>query len=71
MLNWRDCTFENQVHKMVGFIEQEGKERSAEILSRAEEEYNLLVGRLVQISRLNIMREYEQMDKQIAKSKIM
>lgn len=49
---------------MVAFIEQEANEKAEEIEAKAEEEFNIEKGRLVQEQRLKIMEFYEKREKQ-------
>ncbi|KAL1138779.1 hypothetical protein AAG570_008841 [Ranatra chinensis] len=50
---------------MMGFIEQEANEKAEEIDAKAEEEFNIEKGRLVQHQRLKIMEYYERKEKQV------
>lgn len=50
---------------MVAFIEQEANEKAEEIEAKAEEEFNIEKGRLVQDQRLKIMEFYEKKEKQV------
>ena len=50
---------------MMAFIEQEANEKAEEIDAKAEEEFNLEKGRLVQEQRLKIMEFYEKKEKQV------
>lgn len=50
---------------MMGFIEQEANEKAEEIDAKAEEEFNIEKGRLVQQQRLKIMEYYEKKEKQV------
>ncbi|KAF4026458.1 hypothetical protein G4228_018487 [Cervus hanglu yarkandensis] len=50
---------------MMAFIEQEANEKAEEIDAKAEEEFNIEKGRLVQTQRLKIMEYYEKKEKQI------
>ncbi len=50
---------------MVAFIEQEANEKAEEIEAKAEEEFNIEKGRLVQEQRLKIMEFYEKKEKQV------
>ena len=49
---------------MMGFIEQEANEKAEEIDARAEEEFNIEKGRLVQSQRMKIQEYYERKEKQ-------
>lgn len=50
---------------MMAFIEQEASEKVEEICAKAEEEFNIEKGRLVQKQRLKIMQYYEDKEKQV------
>lgn len=54
---------------MMAFIEQEANERVEEIDAKAEEEFNIEKGRLVQTQRVKIMEHYEKKEKQIEQHK--
>ncbi|CAO2604459.1 V-type proton ATPase subunit E 2 [Lemmus lemmus] len=54
---------------MMAFIEQEANEKAEEIDAKAEEEFNIEKGRLVQTQRLKIMDYYEKKEKQIEQQK--
>ena len=49
----------------MAFIEQEANEKAEEIDAKAEEEFNIEKGRLVQQQRLKIMEYYERKEKQV------
>ncbi|XP_032509139.1 LOW QUALITY PROTEIN: V-type proton ATPase subunit E 2 [Phocoena sinus] len=53
----------------MAFIEQEASEKAEEIDAKAEEEFNLERGCLVQTQRLKIMAYYEKKEKQIEQQK--
>ena len=57
--------FSKQIKHMVAFIEQEASEKAEEIDAKAEEEFNIEKGRLVQQQRLKIMEYYERKEKQV------
>lgn len=50
---------------MMAFIEQEANEKAEEIDAKAEEEFNIEKGRLVQQQRVKIMEYYERKEKQV------
>lgn len=50
---------------MVAFIEQEANEKAEEIEAKAEEEFNIEKGRLVQEQRLKIFEFFEKKEKQV------
>lgn len=52
-----------QIRQMVAFIEQEAKEKAEEIDAKAEEEFNIEKGRLVQKQKLAIMSYYAKQEK--------
>uniref|UniRef100_A0A4W5JS12 ATPase H+ transporting V1 subunit E1a n=2 Tax=Hucho hucho TaxID=62062 RepID=A0A4W5JS12_9TELE len=57
------------IKHMMAFIEQEANEKAEEIDAKAEEEFNIEKGRLVQTQRLKIMEYYEKKEKQIDQQK--
>ena len=60
-----------QIKHMMAFIEQEANEKAEEIDAKAEEEFNIEKGRLVQQHRLKIMEYYERKEKQVELQKKM
>lgn len=56
---------------MMAFIEQEANEKAEEIDAKAEEEFNLEKGRLVQHQRLKIMEYFERKEKSVELQKKM
>merc|ERR1712062_436348 len=50
-----DADVHKQIKHMMAFIEQEANEKAEEIDAKAEEEFNIEKGRLVQQQRLKIM----------------
>lgn len=54
-----------QIKHMMAFIDQEANEKAEEIDAKAEEEFNIEKGRLVQEQRLKIMEFYEKKEKQV------
>ena len=58
--------FSPQIKHMMAFIEQEANEKAEEIDAKAEEEFNIEKGRLVQTQRLKIMEHYDKKEKQVA-----
>ena len=52
-----------QISHMMAFIEQEAKEKAEEIDAKAEEEFNIEKGRLVQNEKLKVMAFYEKKEK--------
>ena len=60
-----------QIQHMMAFIEQEANEKAEEIDAKAEEEFNIEKGRLVQQQRLKIMEYYERKEKQVELQKKM
>jgi len=60
-----DADVAKQIKHMMAFIEQEANEKAEEIDAKAEEEFNIEKGRLVQQQRLKIMEFYERKQKQI------
>ena len=61
-----DKFFSPQIKHMMAFIEQEANEKAEEIDAKAEEEFNIEKGRLVQTQRLKIMEHYDKKEKQVA-----
>lgn len=64
-----DAAVQKQIKHMMAFIEQEANEKAEEIDAKAEEEFNIEKGRLVQTQRLKIMEYYEKKEKQIEQHK--
>ncbi|ELW47276.1 V-type proton ATPase subunit E 2 [Tupaia chinensis] len=64
-----DVDVQKQIKHMMAFIEQEANEKAEEIDAKAEEEFNIEKGRLVQTQRLKIMKYYEKKEKQIEQQK--
>ncbi|XP_068168678.1 V-type proton ATPase subunit E 1a [Antennarius striatus] len=64
-----DADVQKQIKHMMAFIEQEAKEKVEEIEAKAEEEFNIEKGRLVQTQRVKIMEYYEKKEKQIEQHK--
>ncbi|CAG0886846.1 unnamed protein product [Cyprideis torosa] len=64
-----DAEVQKQVKQMVAFIEQEANEKVEEIDAKAEEEFNIEKGRLVQQQRLKIMEFFERKEKQVEMQK--
>ncbi|XP_031722778.1 V-type proton ATPase subunit E 1a [Anarrhichthys ocellatus] len=64
-----DADVQKQIKHMMGFIEQEASEKVEEIDAKAEEEFNIEKGRLVQTQRVKFMQYYEKKDKQIEQHK--
>ena len=59
-----------QIKHMMAFIEQEANEKAEEIDAKAEEEFNIEKGRLVQQQRLKIMEHFERKEKQVRKDNL-
>ncbi|XP_003342034.1 V-type proton ATPase subunit E 1 isoform X2 [Monodelphis domestica] len=64
-----DADVQKQIKHMMAFIEQEANEKAEEIDAKAEEEFNIEKGRLVQTQRLKIMEYYEKKEKHIEQQK--
>uniref|UniRef100_A0A8C5ESY6 Uncharacterized protein n=1 Tax=Gouania willdenowi TaxID=441366 RepID=A0A8C5ESY6_GOUWI len=64
-----DNDVQKQIKHMMAFIEQEASEKVEEIDAKAEEEFNIEKGRLVQTQRVKIMEHYEKKEKQIEQHK--
>uniref|UniRef100_A0A915JQN3 V-type proton ATPase subunit E n=1 Tax=Romanomermis culicivorax TaxID=13658 RepID=A0A915JQN3_ROMCU len=60
-----DNDVQKQLRHMMAFIEQEANEKAEEIDAKAEEEFNIEKGRLVQQQRSKIMEYYEKKEKQV------
>jgi len=60
-----DADVQKQIKHMIAFIDQEASEKAEEIDAKAEEEFNIEKGRLVQQQRVKIMEYYERKQKQI------
>ncbi|RWS27690.1 V-type proton ATPase subunit E-like protein [Leptotrombidium deliense] len=60
-----DADVQKQIKHMMNFIEQEATEKAEEIDAKAEEEFNIEKGRLVQEQRLKIMEYFEKKEKQV------
>ena len=64
-----DADVKKQIKHMMAFIEQEANEKAEEIDAKAEEEFNIEKGCLVQTQRLKIMECNEKKEKQIEQQK--
>jgi len=60
-----DSDVQKQIHHMMAFIEQEANEKAEEIEARAEEEFTIEKGRLVQQNRLKINDFYDRKEKNV------
>ncbi|KAG8190317.1 hypothetical protein JTE90_014423 [Oedothorax gibbosus] len=60
-----DDDVQKQINHMMQFIEQEANEKVEEIDAKAEEEFNIEKGRLVQEQRLKIMEYFDKKEKQV------
>uniref|UniRef100_A0A915DAR0 V-type proton ATPase subunit E n=1 Tax=Ditylenchus dipsaci TaxID=166011 RepID=A0A915DAR0_9BILA len=60
-----DNDVQKQLRHMMAFIEQEANEKAEEIDTKAEEEFNMEKGRLVQQQRTKILEYYEKKEKQV------
>jgi len=60
-----DADVQKQLRHMMAFIEQEANEKAEEIDAKAEEEFNIEKGKLVQTQRTKIMDHYEKKEKQV------
>ncbi|XP_027204281.2 V-type proton ATPase subunit Vha26 [Dermatophagoides pteronyssinus] len=60
-----EADVQKQIKHMVAFIEQEANEKAEEIEAKAEEEFNIEKGRLVQEQRLKIIEFFEKKEKQV------
>eukprot|EP00124_Ichthyophonus_hoferi_P003266 Ihof_evm6s274 gene=Ihof_evmTU6s274 len=62
---FNDQEVNKQIQHMVSFIEQEAAEKANEILVKAEEEFNIEKGRIVQEEKLKVMGIYQKKEKQV------
>ncbi|XP_070534423.1 V-type proton ATPase subunit E-like isoform X2 [Ptychodera flava] len=60
-----DADVQKQIKHMMAFIDQEANEKAEEIDAKAEEEFNMEKGRLVQQQRVKIMEYYEKKEKNL------
>ncbi|KAL7640925.1 UNVERIFIED_CONTAM: hypothetical protein RMT77_008062 [Armadillidium vulgare] len=60
-----DADVQKQINQMMAFIEQEANEKAEEIDARAEEEFAIEKGRLVNQHRLKIIEFYDRKEKQV------
>jgi len=60
-----DVDVQKQIHHMMAFIEQEANEKAEEIEARAEEEFTIEKGRLVQQNRVKINDFYDRKEKNV------
>lgn len=60
-----DADVQKQIKHMMAFIDQEANEKAEEVDAKAEEEFNIEKGRLVQQQRVKIMEYYERKEKQV------
>ncbi|XP_071792209.1 V-type proton ATPase subunit E-like [Asterias amurensis] len=60
-----DAEVQKQIQHMMAFIDQEAREKADEIDAKAEEEFQIEKGRLVQQQRLKIMEYYERKEKNL------
>ncbi|CAL1528907.1 unnamed protein product [Lymnaea stagnalis] len=65
MAGMSDTEVQGQIKHMIAFIEQEASEKVEEIDAKAEEEFNLEKGRLVQSARAKVMDYYDKKIKQV------
>jgi len=65
-----DDEVQRQIQIMVSFIEQEAKEKAEEIDTKAEEEFQLEKGKIVESQRRKIREYYEKKDKQLNQHKL-
>ncbi|XP_059170181.1 V-type proton ATPase subunit E 1-like [Physella acuta] len=65
MAGMSDAEVQGQIAHMIAFIDQEASEKVEEIDAKAEEEFNLEKGRLVQTARAKIMDFYDKKIKQV------
>jgi V-type H+-transporting ATPase subunit E len=63
-----DDEVQRQIQIMVSFIDQEAKEKAEEIEAKAEEEFQIEKGRIVQQQRHKIQEHYEKKEKNLQES---
>merc|ERR1711879_205810 len=61
---------QRQIQIMVSFIEQEAKEKVEEIDAKAEEEFQIEKGRIVQQQRTKIQEHFDKKEKQLHQQKV-
>ncbi|ESO08494.1 hypothetical protein HELRODRAFT_169350 [Helobdella robusta] len=59
-----DDKVKNQIQHMIAFIEQEANEKVEEIITKAEEEFNIEKSSIVNTQRVKIMEFYQKKQKQ-------
>ncbi|CAG0920995.1 unnamed protein product [Notodromas monacha] len=64
-----DVDVQKQIKHMMAFIEQEATEKAEEVDAKAEEEFNVEKGRLVQSQRVKIMEYFDRKEKQVEMQK--
>lgn len=64
-----DADVQKQIRHMMAFIEQEANEKAEEIEARAEEEFTIEKGRLVQQNRVKINDFYDRKEKNVEMQK--
>jgi len=64
-MSQNDAEVQKQIQHMMAFIDQEAREKAEEIEAKAEEEFQIEKGRLVQQQRLKIMEYYERKEKNL------
>lgn len=64
-----DSGVQKQINHMMAFIEREADEKAEEIDTKADEEFTLEKGRLVQEQRLKIIEFYDRKEKQVEMQK--
>lgn len=64
-MSMSEVDVQRQINQMIAFIEQEASEKVEEIDAKADEEFNIEKGKLVQQQRVKIMEFYERKEKQI------
>merc|ERR1712050_97648 len=65
-----DDEVHRQIQIMVSFIDQEAKEKAEEIEAKAEEEFQIEKGRIVQQQRQKIQDHYDKKQKQLDQQKL-
>lgn len=65
-----DDEVQNQIRVMVSFIDQEAKEKAEEIDTKAEEEFQIEKGKIVESQRQKISEHYAKKEKQLNQQKL-
>jgi len=69
MAEFTDADVKREIDRMVRFIQEEAKEKVNEIMVKAEEEFSIDKGRIVQQERLKMIAAFERKEKQVETDK--